>query len=232
MWLSLVLALIVCRLLPYALPRVVHYLVPAIDHRMLAYYLFNVTPLGAACVFSGAVLASARQAFLLPLAVWVISDTLLTWMGWAPIPGVRHVLIQYPLFLAMSGLGRWWLHRRRTTWRVLGTCLASGLLFLLVVDAQTWWFSPDVPLPPHMPDSYWQRLLYAFSPGSFLGLGGYPKTLDGLITCYLMGLPFSLRFVGSTLAFGWVFFAAYTWAEQRAVVWRSWGQTQPASLTR
>ncbi len=252
-WWSLVLVLVISRLLPYALPKLLSWLVPGVDGRQVAYYLFNVTPVGAACVFAGAVLASRRQVVLLPLTALLVSDVLLTVTGWARVPGVdvkfawpliiqvqledaaalaRHIVIQYPLFLAMSGLGRWWLHRRRNTARVLGTCLVSGLLFWLVADGQVWLFSPNAPLSSDMPESYWGRLLYAFSPEAFLQLQGYPKTLDGLITCYLMGLPFSLRFMVSTMAFGWVFFLAYAWAGQIVVGWQSWGQTQPASASR
>ncbi len=252
-WWSLMLILVISRLLPFALPKLLAWLVPGVDGRQVAYYLFNVTPVGAACVFAGAVLASHGQVVLLPLTALLISDVLLTVTGWAPVPGVdvkfawplviqverinaadlaRYMVMQYSLFLAMSGLGRWWLHRRRNTVRVLGTCLVSGLLFWLVADGQVWWFSRNAPLPPDMPESYWGRLPYAFSPEAFLQLRGYPKTLDGLITCYLMGLPFSLRFMASTMVFGWVFFLAYAWAGQTVVGWQSWGQTQPASLTR
>jgi|GEM_PF-1821961 len=252
-WWSLVLVVVISRLLPYALPKLLSWLVPGVDGRQAAYYLFNVTPVGAACVFAGAVLASRRQVVLLPLTALLVSDVLLTMTGWAPIPGIRvalagpllvhvemenvaslarHVGIQYSLFLAMSGLGRWWLYRRRNTARVLGTCLVSGLLFWFVADGQVWWFSPSAPLPPDMPESYWGRLLYAFSPEAFLQLRGYPKTLDGLVTCYLMGLPFSLRFIASTMAFGWVFFLAYAWAVHTVVGWQSWGQTQPTPASR
>ncbi|GBD35054.1 hypothetical protein HRbin36_00158 [bacterium HR36] len=214
LWSALVGLLALTRLLPYALPRMLERGF-GLDGQALAYYVFNVTPLGAGCVFAGAVFVSRWQALALPIAVWAISDALLTWMGWAPIPGWRHVLVQYPLFVAMAFLGMWWLRKQRRPMRVFGTCLVSGLLFLLVVDFQTWLFSPDVPLPKQMSASYWEPLVFAFRPDAFVAIGGYPKTLDGLVTCYLMGLPFSLRFVVSTMAFGAVFFVAYAWAEKR-----------------
>lgn len=216
-WCFLVALLVLVRLVPYAVPRLLEHCF-RVDGQLVAYYLFNVTPLGAAGVFAGAVLASRWQALALPIAVWVISDALLTWTGWAPVTSWGHVLVNYPLFAGMVILAMWWLRQRCSAIRILGTCLASGLLFLLVVDFRTWLISPDVPLPATIPESYWERLLFAFRPDSFLAIHGYPKTLDGLITCYLMGLPFSLRFVGSTLAFGVVFFSAYAWAESQARV--------------
>ncbi|MDW8223980.1 MAG: DUF6580 family putative transport protein [Gemmatales bacterium] len=228
-WGVLVGLLVLTRLLPYALPRVLEKLF-GLDGQALAYYMFNVTPLGAGAVFGGAVFASRVQALALPLAVWAVSDALLTLMGWAPIPGLGHVLVQYPLFLAMAVLGMWWLRTKMNAWRMLGACLASGILFLLVVDFRTWLTSRDVPLPPEMPSNYLERLAFAFRPEAFLHLGGYPKTLDGLLTCYLMGLPFSLRFMGSTLAFGLVFYLAYIWAVERARIGRIYAwQTQPLS---
>ncbi|MCS7167226.1 MAG: DUF6580 family putative transport protein [Gemmatales bacterium] len=217
-WGVLVGLLVLTRLLPYALPRVLERLF-GLDGQALAYHMFNVTPLGAGTVFGGAVFASRVQALALPLAVWAISDALLTLMGWAPIPGFGHVLVQYPLFLAMAVVGMWWLRTKMNAWRMLGACLASGILFLLVVDFNVWLRSRDVPLPPQLPDSYWGRLLFAFRPDAFLFFRGYPKTLDGLITCYLMGLPFSLRFIGSTLSFGLVFYLAYVWVTERARTW-------------
>jgi hypothetical protein len=198
-----------------------------IDGRAVAFYLFNITPIGAGCIFAGAVFASRWQALALPVAVWGISDALLTLMGWAPIPGWRHVLVQYPLFTAMTLLGMWWLRKRRRAVHVLGTCLASGVIFLLVADFPTWLFSPEAPWLPPLPQSYWERLLFAFRPDAFLAIRGYPKTLDGLLTCYLMGLPFALRFMVSTVAFAGVFFAAYAWAEKRWAVWAE--SPQPAT---
>ncbi len=46
----------------------------------------------------------------------------------------------------------------------------------------------------------------------------YPMTLEGLIHCYFMGLPFLRNMVAGDVAFAVGFFSLYQYAEQRQIV--------------
>jgi len=46
----------------------------------------------------------------------------------------------------------------------------------------------------------------------------YPKTLEGLMRCYFLALPFFKNTLAGDLLFGVGFFAAYQWAEQKQYI--------------
>jgi hypothetical protein len=72
-------------------------------------------------------------------------------------------LVVYGCFLAAVGLGQW-LGRHRT-WAKTGIAALSGSLLFFVVTNFAVWVAPD-------------------------GQALYPHTLDGLVECYWMALPF------------------------------------------
>lgn len=66
----------------------------------------------------------------------------------------------YGSFALAALLGRW-LKRRRGPGRVVAASLASSILFYLITNGAVWWFS-----------------------------GLYARTLDGLVLCYYLAIPF------------------------------------------
>lgn len=66
----------------------------------------------------------------------------------------------YGSFALTALLGRW-LKRRRGAGRVMAASLASSTLFYLITNGAVWWFS-----------------------------GLYARTLDGLVLCYYLAIPF------------------------------------------
>ncbi|MCS7045092.1 MAG: hypothetical protein NZO58_01920 [Gemmataceae bacterium] len=89
----------------------------------------NFTPIGALALFSGAVYADRRLAFLLPLAALFVSDVCLG----------LHVLIPvvYASFMVNVLLGRW-LRSRRTILSTAAVTVAGSFQFFLVTNFACW----------------------------------------------------------------------------------------------
>lgn len=98
-----------------------------------------------------------------------------------------HVLMPfvYVCFAVMVGLGRL-LRGRRSAGRVAGAALAGSFLFYLVTNFGVW-----------------------------LLLGTYPMTLEGLLACYIAGLPYLGRTLLGDLGFTVVLFGGFALAERR-----------------
>ena len=157
-WFLLVFVLyaVVIRLLPYLL-RAVGVEIP-LDR---PYFPWNFMPLTALCLFSGAHLASRRWAYILPLAV-----ILVTCAGMALLPGdIRSGFYEgTPVLLAAFALNialGTCLRERRRPWMIGGTALLAETLFFLITNLGVWWIS-----------------------------GMYPHTATGLLASYVAGLWF------------------------------------------
>ena len=72
-----------------------------------------------------------------------------------------------------------WLKKRKTVLGVAGASVVSSLLFYLVSNFGVWL------------------------------MGWYPRTLGGLIDCYIMAIPFLRNFTMATLAYSAIFFGLY-----------------------
>jgi len=120
----------------------------------------NFTPVLAVALFGGAML-SGGVAYLVPLAAMFASDLLLG----NSFTGMTVVV--YGCFLVAAALGQW-LGRDRT-WAKTGFAAVGGSLVFYVVTNFAVWITPG--------DVHQHAALY-------------PRTLDGLIECYWMALPF------------------------------------------
>jgi hypothetical protein len=79
----------------------------------------------------------------------------------------------------LSVLVGFWVKRHKSALRIASAGLASSVIFYIVSNFGVWL------------------------------MGWYPPTWDGLVRCYLMGLPFLRNFTLATLLYAAVFFAAY-----------------------
>ncbi len=125
-------------------------------------HTFNLTPVGALGLFGGARLRS-WQAFALPLAVMLVTDACLWVMtGFDPEYAPFHSSrsFVYPSFLLYVLIGRL-LVNTESPWRIGLASLLGSLQFFLLTNLGTW-ATEDL----------------------------YPRTLGGLLTCYVAGLPF------------------------------------------
>jgi len=99
------------------------------------------------------------------------------------------MLYVYGSFVVTAYLGEKWLRSNRSLHRVALISFSSSLIFFIVTNFGVW-----------------------------LSGGLYPKTWDGLVMSYLMGLPFWRNMLAADLVFGVGFFAVYAWAERQAII--------------
>lgn len=129
----------------------------------------NFTPVAAIALFSGVYL-SKKYAFIVPLALMIVSDIFL---------GMHNVVIfTWGGFALTTALGLW-LKNRKTVKGVAGASIVSSLLFYLISNFGVWL------------------------------MGWYPRTVRGLLDCYIMAIPFLRNFTLATLMYAGVFFGLY-----------------------
>jgi hypothetical protein len=125
----------------------------------------NFAPLAAIGLFGAATFSGRWRGFVVPLLALFASDVLLhvTYrLGWQPFWGFyRGQWVVYACCVATVLIGGL-LREKRTLPRVAAATLASSLLFFLVTNFV--WF---------------------YGAGSL-----YPQTVEGLIECYGLALPF------------------------------------------
>lgn len=139
---------------------------------------WNLAPVGAMALFSGAVVRNRVMAFVLPLLALLAGDF---FAGF-------HILIPvvYLSFVISTAIG-FWLRERHSVTRLGGTVLLGAIQFFLITNLGVWMF-----------------------------LNTYPKTLAGLMACYVVGVPFFWNTLAgdacySALLFGGLFLAERTY---------------------
>ncbi len=132
----------------------------------------NFSPIGALGLFSGARLRS-WVPWVLPIAVMVVTDLAL-WgitgnLMYSPLHHSRAYV--YGSFLIYVLLGMAISHKRSLGW-ILGAAVLGGLQFYLITNFFTWLCQP------------------LYSAEELPAVYRYTRDLDGLLTCFLAGLPF------------------------------------------
>lgn len=217
-----------------ALPLIVGLGILAILFRIFpTHHPFNMTPVGAVALFAGARFRS-WLALLFPLAVMGISDVILwikfDWMPFNPWA--------YSSFILIVLLGRY-LRRTESPWKIGLTCVSGSLLFYLITNFGVWLGST---IPAETIASSKGYMLEYQTTNYEYPLIKYANNVEGLLTCYAMGLPFvrmapealgvapPFGFFGN-LFIGDLFFVALIFGLQ-AVLWRQWGhRLQPVKVS-
>lgn len=167
--------------------------------RLAMTYPPNFNPIGAMALFGGAVLASKRLAYLIPLGALLVTDIL---MGLIRPDYFDYFLMKfgysipfvYLAFALTVYLGQRYLKSQRSMGSVIVLGFASGALFFLLSNFGTWLGSPI-----------------------------YPQNIGGLLACYGAGLAFykndiasnfALNTIVSTMLFSVAAFAAYNAIEK------------------
>ena len=122
---------------------------------------YNFTPVGAIAIFSGAYLSKRVIGWLFPIAIMLISDTILeitTGFGFH-----KDMWAVYGSFALMILLGQKILSGRTTGKRVLGASVLGSVLFFLLTNFSSWLIDPS---------------------------GIYANSLSGLIAAYAAAIPF------------------------------------------
>jgi hypothetical protein len=139
----------------------------------LAPHWWNLTAVGAVCLFGGAYFQRTWLAFLVPLAALAISDVVLQTFVY-PDHGPNY--FKYVCFAATVPLG-FALRGRTNLLPVASATLAATALFFLLSNFGVWFFG----------DGSLERM--------------YPLTPAGLLACYIAAIPFSLNMLYGNLLF-------------------------------
>lgn len=154
---------------------------------------WNLTPMGAIALFAGARLGHRMLAVFAPLAVMLISDAYLGFHA--------GMLFNYPSYLALVAIGfalprfearaERFPRPRLAGWlTILCGAVLGSLLFFAVTNLGAWVLSH--------------------------GTDAYPKTWQGLLDCYLMGLPFYRNTLAGDVLFSGLLFGVYALGRQRS----------------
>jgi len=163
------------------------FLAVAVGLLRLVPHPWNFTPSYAMEVFAGARLRS-WHAFALPLAIRLVTDLLLL-----PVQGLVTSPGYYLSFLPFVYLGvvvnvllGKTLCRTQSPWRIGAVAVLASEQFFLITNFGAW-----------------------------LGSTMYPHTLQGLLTCYAMGIPFFGGTLVSSLLYSGVLFGAHAYLTRK-----------------
>ena len=157
----------------------------------------NVTPIAAMALFGGVHFANKRTALLVPLAAMYLSDIVLGFFFYDF--GWFHGFMPfvYISFVMTVCLG-FLLRRRLTTLMVGGAAFASSVLFFIVANFGVWLV------------------------GNF-----YPKTMAGLLSCYVAAIPFFRNTLAGNAIYTLVLFGGFALAQRYLPILRR----EPASIS-
>jgi hypothetical protein len=152
-------------------------------------FRFNFTPVGGLSVFAGARLRS-WQAFALPLAIMVFTDTILWIISgfnslYSPLHESRPWV--YGSFLVYVLIGRA-LVRTESPWWIGAATILGSLQFFLITNFSAWLVLPEY----------------------------YGRDFSGLMECYVAGLPFYPWTLLGDLGFAAILFGAHAWLTRPA----------------
>jgi hypothetical protein len=169
-------------------------LAAALTRLLIPESLPNVSPIAAIALFGGAHFASKRHAFLVPLLAMLAGDVLLYGGKYEQFQG-SFLAVSSPVYASFAlivCLGLWL--RSRPDIRihqVAGMTLAGSVLFFLVTNFGAWAFF---------------RM--------------YPKTLQGLVDCYVAGIPFFQYTLLGDAVYVTVLFGSFALVESRVAALR------------
>lgn len=154
----------------------------------------NFQPVMAIALFAGAVFASNRLlGFIIPLTAMLMSDILLHFFSESLLgyyagfhASMWSVYLSFGLIVLLG-------MRFASNFKplaILGTGLASAILFFIVTNFSSWLFGLDI---ANMP---------------------YSKDITGLLRSYTEAIPFFRYTVGSVLLYSVVLFGSYSLAER------------------
>ena len=152
----------------------------------LAPHWWNLTAVGAVCLFGGAYFQRKWAAFLVPIAALAISDVLLQTFVYRD-SALGPNFFKYVCFAATVPLG-FALRGRTTILPIASAAIGATVLFFLLSNFEVW-------LSGH-------------------GLN-YPRTPAGLLACYTAALPFAKNMLYGNLLFTALLFGGMEFAKSR-----------------
>ena len=150
---------------------------------------YNFSPICAMALFGSAYLNNRYYSYIIPIVSMWVSDLLLNNITYAAyfdhfIWFYDGAIFTYAAFLLISFLGRSILYNKISLPRLFCTSVLSSAIFFLVSNFGVWLFSSMLP---------------------------YPHTLDGLMSCYIAGIPFLRNTLLGDFFYISVLFGIYEW---------------------
>lgn len=172
-------------------PLVLTTLVLAAAFSRIVPHLPNFSPLNAIALFAAAHFTARTQAVALPLAATWLSDLYLNNVTYAQpntgfVWGYTGMQWQYGAYLLIAVFGLWLFRASKSFWRTAVGVLASGMIFFLVSNFGVW------------------------ASGNL-----YPPTAEGLLACYVAGLPFYQGTILGDLFYSTLLFGSFALAERK-----------------
>jgi Family of unknown function (DUF6580) len=152
----------------------------------LAPHWWNLTAVGAVCLFGGCYFQRRWAAFLVPLAALAISDVLLQIFVY-PGFGFAPNFFKYVCFAATVPLG-YLLRGRERLLPVAFVAVGATALFFVLSNFEVWLMGHGV---------------------------NYPRTPAGLLACYIAAIPFAKNMLYGNLLFSCVLFGGMEFLKAR-----------------
>ena len=95
---------------------------------------YNFTPVAAIALFGGSMFSNRLMAFVLPLAIMIVSDAFIGFHS--------SMLAVYAAFLIVVLIGRG-ISENPTMLKSLGGAALGSVLFFLITNAAAWWVLPE-----------------------------------------------------------------------------------------
>jgi hypothetical protein len=144
---------------------------------------WNLAPIGAMALFSGAMLRDRRLTFLFPLLALFAGDIVVGFHSLMPVV--------YASFMINVALGLW-LRDHRTVARISVLTLLGAMQFFVITNFAVWAF-----------------------------LGSFPRTIAGLIACYVAGLPLFWNTLAGDALYATLLFGGFALAERSFPILRA-----------
>lgn len=170
----------------YRLAAIIGLIVLAIISRFLPHPM-NFTPIAAIALFGGAYFSNRWVALLAPLAIMLISDTLIELSGNRGFHSGMYVV--YAAFLLVSGLGIL-MQNKITPTRVLISSVAGSLIFFLITN-------------------------FVFFFPALDDFSIYTRDFSGVMASYTAGLPFLKNALIGDIFYSTILFGSFYLLERR-----------------
>ena len=152
----------------------------------------NFAPIGSVGLFAGARLRG-WQAYVVPLLAMLLTDPIRSRLEGGYPAYSWTTLIIYSCFLINVALGRAFLRRSSSPWRIASVALLGSVQFYLITNFPAWLSASSL----------------------------YPHSWGGLIECYVAALPFFGRTVLADLFYSGVLFGAHALLARRLAIQRA-----------
>lgn len=154
----------------------------------------NFTPIAAMSLLGGAYIYNKKMAILIPILAMFVSDVILQalfLMGYREFAGFHALMPVVYFCMAITSLLGFWVQKNITIKRTFLAVIASSTLFFIVTNFAVWYLNS----------------------GTF-----YPKTLNGLLLCYQMAMPFFRNSILGDMFFAAILFSIYQYISQKSKI--------------